>query len=429
MPPALRPRLLTAAIPAAVSGSVTWWLLATSHWSWWGIATMVPTNPEVTSFGDLKTILATSLCMQQGTDYTTCDPYGRPFTPYALLPARAAAAMGLDLTDVTMIGLGLAVLYVLVIAGLGLVLADGWRGHLVPLVASQALLGLAAITPPPMLAIERGQVEVMTLACAVVALLALSRERLATGVLGTASSVAAVVSKFFAIGLFAPFVRRGRPNWPALAGLGLSVVFLVVFWSDLQQAISASRADEPATSKTQFGAMAMIATMLSDEPLTGSPSPSVVEHWGMVKVVGWIVTVLAVALAAVLVPRGSVRALDGHATARALLIGGTGVLILPFVAGASHDYRQVFCLPVLVGALLWWAAAEGRARWAPGLVVLAVTTTLVTGAAMIANPYDSIWSLSFTWPKPALVAGDVALLFTLAVGGGLWIRGWRRHDA
>ncbi len=429
MPSALRPRLLTAALPAAISAGATWWLLATSHWSWWGIATMVPTNPEVTSFGDLKTILATSLCMQQGTDYTTCDPYGRPFTPYAELPARAAAALGLDMTHVSAIGIGLAALYVLVIAGLGLVLAGGWRAHLVPLVAAQALLGLAAITAPPMLAVERGQVEIITLALAVVALLALSRERLATGVLGAAASVAAVVSKFFAIGLFAPFVRRGRPHWPALAGLGLSIVFLIVFWADLQQAISTSRADEPSTSKTQFGAMAMIATLLSDDPLTGTPGPSVAAHWGTIRVAGWIVTVLAIALAAVLIPRASVRALDGHAPARALLIGGAGVLVMPFVVGSSHDYRQVFCLPVLAGALLWWSAAIGRARWLPGLVVLAVTISLATGAAMIANPDDSIWTLSFSWPKPALVAGDIALLFALAVGGGLWIRGWARHDA
>jgi hypothetical protein len=427
--PAPRARLLTAAIPAAVSGVVTWWLLTTSHWSYWGIATMVPANPEVTSFGDLKTILATSLCMQQGTDYTTCDPYGRPFTPYALLPARAAAALGLDLTNVTTIGVGLAVLYVLVIAGLGLVLARGWRAHTMPLLAAQALLGLAAITAPPMLAIERGQVEILTLALAVVALLALSRERLAPGILGAVSAVAAVVSKFFAIGLFAPFVRRGRPNWPALAGLGLGIVFLLLFWGDLQQAISTSRAEEPATSKTQFGAMAMIATMLSDEPLTGSPGPWVVDHWAAIRIAGVLVTVLAVAIAAVAIPRGSVRTLDAHPSARALLIGGTGVLVLPYVTGASHDYRQVFCLPVLVGALLWWAAAEGRSRWAPGLVTASVMLSLVTGAAMIANPDDSIWSLSYTWAKPALVAGDLGLLLTLAVGGGLWIRGWSRHDA
>jgi hypothetical protein len=206
----------------------------------------------------------------------------------------------------------------------------------------------------------------------------------------------------------------------------LSAVFLVVFWSDVQQAVATSRADEPATSKSQFGATAMIATLLSDEPITGSPSPSVADHWSTVRLAGWVVTVAAIALAAFVLPRASVASLDGLPTARALLIGGAGVLVLPYAAGASHDYRQLFCLPILVGSLLWWSAAEGRSRWVPGLVVLTTVLSLVTGAAMIATPDDTLVSLSFTWPKYALVTGDVALLVTLATGGGLWLRGWAR---
>ncbi len=133
-------------------------------------------------------------------------------------------------------------------------------------------------------------------------------------------------------------------------------------------------------------------------------------------------------VAAFVLPRSSVSALERHPTARALVIGGAGVLLLPYAAGASHDYRLLFCLPILVGSLLWWSAAPGRAGWAPGIVVLSTVLSLVTGAAMIATP-DDIVPLSFTWPKNALVVGDLALLVTLATGGGLWLRGWGDRDS
>ena len=156
MHPTRAARLATAAVPAAVSAFTTGWLLATAHWSWWGIATMVPTNPETTSFADLKAILATSLCMQEGSDYTVCDPYGRPFTPYVVLPARLLAFAGRSLNDATPLGIALAVVLVLTVGALGLILANSWHGRLPGLIAGQCVLAVAAITAPVMLAVERG---------------------------------------------------------------------------------------------------------------------------------------------------------------------------------------------------------------------------------------------------------------------------------
>lgn len=418
MSPARRASLVplaTALIPALISAIAIGWALAGQRWAEWGVEAMEPRTPAATSFADLANITATADCLRNGTDVTVCDPYGRPFQPYVVLPARILAALGLGVDATGPLGIALAIGYVLVVAGLGLVLARLWRGHVAPLIAAQVLLGVLAITAPAMLAIERGQIEILTLALAVLGLLALSRERIGIGVVGALSAIAAVATKFFAIGLFAPFIRRGRPNAPALVALAISLVLLAFNWSDLQQASAAARAGEPATSTSQFGAFAMIATIHSEAPIGYLPSPAVVEAWSTVKLIGWGVTAVAVIVAAVLVRPRQVRDLAEQPAAHALVLGSAGVLAVPFVLGSSHDYRMVFLLPLVVGALIW--LSSGRAGVLPWLLVIGATISMVTGAVMVPTPDG------FLWPKSALVAGDLALLLVLAVSGGLWIRG------
>jgi len=409
-------RLATAAIPGLLSAGLTGWLLASNSWSSVGVEAMEAKTPSATSFADLANITATAKCLADGTDHTVCDPYGRTFQPYVVLPARILAALGLGPDQTGPLGIALAVLYVLTVVGLGLWLAAQWRGSLAGLVAGQVALALGAVTAPAMLAVERGQIELITLALAVGALLALSSQRLLVKIPGAIAGVLAVVSKFFAVGLFAPFVRRGRLNAIALVGLAVSIAYLLLSLSDIQQASAAARADLPATSKSQFGSATLVATLLSDSPIGYVPSQSVSDTWPTVRLAGWAVTAVVVVIMALVVPRSGERALDGSAGARALVIGSTGVLMLPYLLGASHDYRQVFLLPVIAGAVVWLGVTTGAARWLPLAVVLASLVSLATGAAMVPTPSG------FIWAKPALVIGDLCLLFVLATGAGLWVR-------
>lgn len=412
--------LASALIPTLISGVVVGWAIAGQRWLEWGVLAMEPKTPAATSFADLANITATAQCLQEGTDVTGCDPYGRPYQPYVVLPARVLAAFGLGTDDTGALGIALAVLYVLTVAGLGVALARLWRGHVLPLVGAQLLVGVLAVTAPAMLAIERGQIEILTLTLTVLGLLALSRERIALGVAGGIAAAAAVATKFFAIGLFAPFIRRGRPNLPALIALGVSLVLLLVSWSDLQQASEAARADQPATSKSQFGAFALIATIRSDSPIDFVPSQAVIDSWPTVRFIGWGVVVVALAVATALVRPRQVRDLAAQPQAHALVLGSAGVLAVPYVLGSSHDYRQVFLLPLVVGALVWLSA--GRAGVLPWILVVGASVSMVTGAAMAPAPDG------FLWPKAALVAGDLGLLTVLALSGGLWLRGlWTRH--
>lgn len=407
--------LLTALLPPAVTGAATWWALATNRWAEWGVLAMAPQGGLRTSFADLANITATAVCVANDWDPTACDPYGRAFQPYVLLPARVLAALGIGQDSTGTLGALLALIYVLTVAALAVTLARLWRGPVGTLVLSQLLLAVLAISSSAMLAIERGQIELLTLALTVAALLMLSRAGSVPRALGGVAAVLAVATKFFAIGMFAPFLRRGQRNTSALVALGVSVVLLAISWPLLQQASTAAMAQEAFTSKSQFGSSTLIATVLTDSPVDYVPSQSVVDSWTAVRIAGWIVTALAILVVTLLLRRGVVDSLDRRPTVRVLILGSTGAVFVPYILGVSHDYRQLFLLPALVGALAW--ASQRPRTVVPWLLITGITVTLVTGAAMIGD------GSGFLWPKQAMVLGDLALLGTLAVGAGLWIRG------
>ena len=279
-----------------------------------------------------------------------------------------------------------------------------------------------------MLGIERGQIEIVVLSLAVAGLALLAGSSRRGHIVGAALAAVAVAGKYFAVGLFAPFVRRGHVNRWALAALAVSVAFLVLSWADLQQALTTSRVADPATSASQFGAAALVATLLSESPSTGIPSPDIAQAWTAVTLGGWAIALLCAVAAFLVIPRAASVGLDGLPVPRALVLGGSGVLALPFLLGASHDYRLVFLLPVLVGALAWLSSAAGRDQIVPWLLVLGVTASMLTGASMIPTPWGLLGPDEFMWPKAALVLGDVGLLTTLAIGAGLWLHGWRRDE-
>lgn len=413
-------RAWTALLPLLIPGGIITWALAGNRWSSWGVEAMEAKTPSATSFADLSNITATADCLGAGSDYTICDPYGRAFQPYVVLPARLLHVLGLGSANTGMLGWLLALIFVLTIGFLGLVLARLWRGGLTGLLIAQLILGLAAVTPPVMLAIERGQIEILGFALAAVALVLLTARSGLPNAIGALLGAVAAWLKYFAIGLFAPFISRTsltrRSGIWAMGGLALSIVLLALSWNDISQAASASRADLPATSKSQFGASALVATVLSDSPIGYAPSPSVADSWGSVRIAGLIATALAVLIALALTRRPVSALAAAPETIAVFLLGSAGVLALPYVLGSSHDYRLIFMLMALTAALAWVSHSRGAVRRLTVLIVIAIVIVMMTGASMVPTPNGFIWS------KWMLVLGDICLLFVLATAAALWIR-------
>ena len=415
--PAAAATVVAAAIaPLSAAAAITI-ALRTNTWTAWGISPMPSKIDSGTSFADLANITATAQCIDRGWDYTTCDPYGRLFQPYVVLPARLMAALGLDMGATPVLGLVLAAAYVVGVAVLGITVARRWRGSTATLMVAVVVLGLASVAPPTMLAVERGQVELVTFALACLGLVLLPAERAWVRAIGAAAAVLAVVTKFVAIGALAPVVQRRRPTVAALVALGGSIAFCLAVLPDVIQASRAARTSEPGTTRPQLGAVTLPATWLSGDPVGNIPDPGVVEHWALLLALSAIVTVGAIALAAVLLSPARTPSLDADPVARWLVVGGAGILLPVYVLGLAHDYRLMFALPILAGLVLWAGAAGGGERVAALLLAACAFTAIATGAAMVAAPGG------FLLPRAGLVAGDIALFVTLVAGGGLWLRG------
>lgn len=416
-------RALTALVPPALVVTAAVVAIATQNWHWWLVEELAPMTPASTSFGDLANITATADCMQAAVPIESCDPYGREFQPYVVLPARMLAWLGLGTAQTGALGLVLVAIYVATVAALALVLTRGWRGSTGRLALAQVLLGLAASSPATMLALERGQIEILTLSFALLAWLGLSAQRTAPRIAGAFGAVAAVVSKFFAVGVFAPFVTRRRPNAWVITAAVASIGALVAMHEWVQQASAASHADLPATSRNAFGAATLVATWLSGDPLDWGPGQWAQDNWATVRVLGIVIALLAVALAFRFAATPAPAQTDdsGRLTAAVpwlLLVGSVGVLWPPYLLGASHDYRLVFLLPALVAALLWHdRATESRAVRTASTLIAALLVALATSASMTEGFFD------FIWPRAAIIVGDIALLAALAIGAAAWLRG------
>ncbi len=379
---------------------------------------MAPLAGSATSFADLAYLTQLADCVTQGASLDTCDPYGRPYTPYGLIPAHIFSALGIGLNNTGSIGLILALLFIVTIAILSLVMVRNWRASTASLIVAEFVLGVASITAPVLLGIERGQIELLILLLVVVAILMLATNSTVSRSLGAVLGVVATVIKYLTVGMFLPFIRRGSPNIPALIGVLLSVLFLILSFQNLQLASSTSRADLPTTTKSAFGAAPALATFFTSDPIGYQPVAWTADNWPAMRLAGALLFIAVAIISALLIRRSQMEELLDIPTAWGLLLGSAGVLVLPYLLGASHDYRLIFLLPMVVGALIWLSTCTGPAKVLPLVVLIGALAALLTGAAMIPTPAGLIW------PKFMLVIGDIGLLLALAISAGLLLRQW-----
>lgn len=363
-----------------------------------------------TSFADLANITFTADCLANGQPIEACDPYGRPFQPYVVLPARVLAALGLGTESTAAIGVLLGFITVALVAGLAFLVAAHWRSGAIALYGTQIALALGAISPGVILGIERGQIESLT-AVFVVTSLVLFTKPTAIRWLGVPLSLAATALKYLTVGMFLAFANRAvltRRNWAVLAGVIASGVFLNFSIPQLRQAAATSGSGTPQTTMSAFGLTNTIATPLSGPTLNYFPPAEIADAWPTLRIVGLILFAVVTAALYLLVRR--IELPPTNSLAWVLIIGSGGVLLLPYLIGSSHDYRLVFLLPLIAGAGLWWTSSPTtKTGLLPPALVLAATLALVTSAAMLPTPQG------WRWPTWLVVLGDIGLFGILAV--------------
>ena len=419
-------RLATAAIAPISFAAVAISLLRTNNWAAWGIEALPPMTPATVSFGDLANITATADCLANQVPIETCDPYGRSFQPYVELPAQLLNAANLGTNSTGAIGIALAIIFLLTITLVSIALAITWRKSTISLIASQALIALIAISPASMLAIERGQIEQLTLALVVLALITLSispQSRFAPfSYLGSLSSLLATVTKYLSIGMFLPFIHRNmfaKKNLAVFIGLTLSAIFVLISLPSVLQATETSGARDPKTTKSAFGVTTLLATVFSGENLLYEASNEVIKNWQTITIASYVLFVVAtiVWIAILLSARTKNQSTQNNAANEReelswiLTLGSGGVLLFPYLLGNNHDYRLVFLIPLATGAALLSAR-----RPVPGtLLAVCALIAALTSAPMIPNPNGLIW------PSEVLIVGDASLLILLSGIAALWV--------
>ena len=404
----------SALIPTLVSGSVTSYLLSTSNWRQWGVEEMPTTTASPTSFADLANITYTADCITQGLPIEPCDPYGRRFQPYVVLPARVLAALGMGSDSTGAIGAVLGFVTVALVAGLAFLVASQRQRGAPSLLGTQIALALGAISPGIFLGIERGQIESLTAVLVVLSLIAFT-SRTNIRWLGVPLSLLSTAMKYLTVGMFLAFANWetiAKRKWSVITGVAISGAFLLVSIPQLRQAAQTSDSGVPQTTMSAFGLTNTIASPLSGPTLTYLAPADVAEAWPTLRIIGFILFATAVAGIYLLIRRLELPA--ANSLAWVLTIGSGGVLLLPYLIGSSHDYRLIFLIPFIAGLGLWWGGTDdARATRLPPALITLATLALVTSASMLPTPQG------WRWPTWLVIVGDVGLFAILAVTAAL----------
>ncbi len=409
-------KVTSALIAPASFAIVATTLIRTNNWAAWGIEALPAKTPSTVSFGDLANITATVDCLANQIDIEGCDPYARPFQPYVVLPARILSFFNFGIEDTGTLGSTLAAIFFLTITALAVLLAKSWTRSTPQLFAAQALLALIAIAPASMLAVERGQIEQLTLALVVVALIALSAGNTGVRFIGSLTSLLATMTKYLSAGMFLPFLNRSlfsKLNRAALLGLALSALFLIWSIPNVLMAASTSGASEPQTTKSGFSVTTMLATLLTGPDFSYVPTPDVVDNWTTIKLISYaiFIALLLTWMLILRLPRSGRNNLPTTSRAWILTMGSGGVLLFPYLLGNSHDYRLIFLIPLVTGALL--LSQEHRLVG----ITLTITATIsaLTSASMIPTPND------FKLAPNLIIFGDLSLMVLLSGVAALWL--------
>lgn len=416
------PALVAALLPPAITTIMLWWLIPSGGWKIFGIWTVPSVIGWSTGFADLAYLTATADCMGAGTDIATCDPYGRPFTPYTVIPSSVLSALGLGLQQTGALGVALAVIWVALVGALSVLVVTRWQrvgaSGAIGLTAALAAITALAISPSVLLGVERGTVDILIAALAAAGLLAFARPSSgpAPKTIAALALFIASILKYFAVGVFAVFLAPKRWSWIAAAAGAATIVFLIWNFDDLLSAQGPARSNVMSTTRIMFSSTTGIVTWLVEDPLAFNPPEAQVLNSTILKVIGALIFLAIIALLTVLLRKSKANIAHTDGAPWYLIVGGTFILAVPYLIGDSNDYRLLFLLLPLTGILIWIGqGGPQRLLWP---IVAALVFSCLTGSSMITN------DAGFIIPKAVLIIGDITLAVVLAFGVAVWCWAW-----
>ncbi len=318
--------------------------------NWWSL------GPYPLPFIDTRFILSAIDCQRLGLNpfiVDPCDPYGRPYDYSPLL--LEAARLGLTSRATDWIGIGLGLVMIGSVASLPA--PRGFRDGV--------FMALAALSTTTVLAVERGNIDVLIFALAIAAGYLIVRGPAARWAAYLVVVLAACL-KFYPVVLLLLALREKPRRLIAVcaAAAVLIALFLATYGSELAEAWSATPPRLTSQQLWGFGAInlprgmqSMLAPILASDPALA---------WIPAKLL-WlflIVLYLSSFRQALTEARPENRAglanLSGPEAP--LLVAGAVLIVSCFYAGENPEYRGIFFLLTFPG-LLTLMRAEGGTRY------------------------------------------------------------------
>jgi len=351
------------------------------HYGWHAAWASVGIPALVPSFADLRVISGAVVTLHKGGDpllANPADPWGRTMD-YPRIWAYFFSALGINDGNVPVVGVTLCIFY---LACVSLLIFRARR------TLDAVVLLIAGLSLAPLLAIERGNIDLVIFALVFLGC-ALSSDALRSGLL----CLAALLKIYPLAAMGADAMRRpaGRRAAPLLL-LALVVAWFAWQWRDF----NAIRHDTTLSASMSYSAISLKQEFDEDwGPLLGDRMPA-----------GWIVVALLWSAGALAAAGAWTRRKQFDASVRQSPAAGAffvfgAIYASSFAVGSNWDYRLIFLLPTLPFALDLARDPDHR-RWALAYIA----------ALLVA---ENAWGLK--WGNATTLNHAVTfLLFVMMVG-------------
>ncbi len=340
--------VLVSLIPSLLAVAVALSANLLLSWSDWGVP-----SGEI-QFGDLRTVTLAAECLvtQPGWDTTQelCATGTAPYN-YPSWWAKSFALLGIDSADTQWVGWTIIGFYLTAVFALTLTI--NWQGLRV---RNVFLMSFLAVSPPSLLAMQRGNIDMVIFVMLTIAsMLAIRRSALpqyAAAVLLAGASTLKVYPAGAAIIFFS---RRG----PRLKALALFIIVAIAGLISIAPELRLITSRTPQIDGASFGS-SLLPTLVIHR-LTG--------EWNQVAALG-IGTIIFLATWLIASRFSQVREsvekiymeLTANPIGQTLFLAGSGTFLAAYLTGINFDYRLIMLFLAIAGLLntksraSWWLA-------------------------------------------------------------------------
>lgn len=299
----------------------------------------VPTTG--THFGDLLVILLAAECAHRDPSWSITSPpcvTGVEIYNYPSLWAKAFGLFGIGSSAASVVALAFILIFSLAIFLLMLVGLQAQGRWFMTITMSAA-----ALSPPVLLALERGNIDIVIFALTTlsIALLVSMRAKTSAGFLGIATAL-----KLFPIGSVLMFLPRAAHRRSALVTYFLtSLIGFALIARDLPVIYSRT----PALDGASFGSSVLPLLTINHTSSSLGPQFARASGWLLFAIITALLWFLSRTPHRLLSVERLASQLRMDPTAQILVLAGGGAFLTAYLIGPSFDYRLITLLPAIAG--------------------------------------------------------------------------------